>query len=131
MSKVNQPTYSDISSSFAKNAISGDVLRVIDSEAVKRSIRNLVFTKKYERLLNPKIGGEIEAFLFEPIDALTAMSIRKAIETTISNYEPRANLRQVDVVADGDRQRYLVSIKFSVLNSSVENTVELFLDRIR
>lgn len=131
MSQVKQPIYSDLASSFAKSVISGDVLRTIDSEAVKRSIRNLVFTRKYERLLDPKIGADIQSFLFEPIDAITTMSIKKAIETTIKNYEPRANLQEVTVQADYERQRYFVSISFSVLNSSVQNTVELFLDRIR
>jgi phage baseplate assembly protein W len=131
MSKIRQPTYSDISTSFGKSVISGDVLKVVDSEAVKRSIRNLIFTRKYERLIDPKIGADIQSFLFEPIDALTSMSIKKAIETTIKNYEPRANLQQVVVRADYEKQRYFVSVEFSVLNSSVQNTVELFLDRIR
>ena len=131
MSQVKQPIYSDLSTNFTKSIISGDVVRTIDSEAVKRSIRNLIFTRKYERLLDPKIGADIQSFLFEPIDAITTMSIKKAIESTIKNYEPRANLQEVLVQADYEGQRYFVSISFSVLNSSVQNTVELFLDRIR
>jgi phage baseplate assembly protein W len=131
MSQVKQPTFSDVSANFTKSIVSGDVVRTIDSEAVKRSIRNLIFTKKYERLIDPKIGADIESFLFEPIDAITTMSIKKAIETTLKNYEPRASIQEVLVQADYDRQRYNVSITFSLLNSSVQNTVELFLDRIR
>jgi phage baseplate assembly protein W len=131
MSQVKLPTFSDVSANFTKSIVSGDVVRTIDSEAVKRSIRNLIFTKKYERLIDPKIGADIESFLFEPIDAITTMSIKKAIETTLKNYEPRASIQEVLVQADYDRQRYNVSIRFSLLNSSVQNTVELFLDRIR
>jgi phage baseplate assembly protein W len=131
MSQVKQPTYSDISTNLTKSVISSDVVRVIDSESVKRSIRNLIFTRKYERLLDPKIGADIQSFLFEPIDALTTMSIKKAIETTLRNYEPRASIDQVIVQADYDLQRYFVIVEFSLLNSSVQNTVELFLDRIR
>jgi phage baseplate assembly protein W len=131
MSQVNLPTFSDVSANFTKSIVSGDVVRTIDSEAVKRSIRNLIFTKKYERLIDPKIGADIESFLFEPIDAITTMSIKKAIETTLKNYEPRASIQEVLVQADYDRQRYNVSIRFSLLNSSVQNTVEIFLDRIR
>jgi phage baseplate assembly protein W len=131
MSQVKLPTFSDVSANFTKSIVSGDVVRTIDSEAVKRSIRNLIFTKKYERLIDPKIGADIESFLFEPIDAITTMSIKKAIETTLKNYEPRASIQEVLVQADYDRQRYNVSITFSLLNSSVQNTVELFLDRIR
>jgi len=131
MSQVKQPTFSDVSTNFTKSIISSDVVRTIDAEAVKRSIRNLIFTRKYERLLDPKIGAGIQAFLFEPIDAITTMSIKKAIETTLKNYEPRARIQEVLVQADYDRQRYNVSIRFSLLNSSVQNTVELFLDSIR
>jgi phage baseplate assembly protein W len=131
MSQVKQPTFSDVSTNFTKSIISGDVVRTIDAEAVKRSIRNLIFTRKYERLLDPKIGADIQSFLFEPIDALTTMSIKKAIETTIKNYEPRVSLQEVVIQADYDTQRYFVIIDFTILNSSVQNTVELFLDRIR
>jgi phage baseplate assembly protein W len=131
MSQVKLPTFSDVSANFTKSIVSGDVVRTIDSEAVKRSIRNLIFTRKYERLLDPKIGADIQSFLFEPIDALTTMAIKKAIETTIRNYEPRASLQEVVVQADYDLQRYFVIIDFTILNSSVQNTVELFLDRIR
>ena len=131
MSQVKQPTFSDVSTNFTKSIISSDVVRTIESEAVKRSIRNLIFTRKYERLLDPRIGADIQSFLFEPIDALTTMSIKKAIETTIKNYEPRVSLQEVVVQADYDTQRYFVIIDFTILNSSVQNTVELFLDRIR
>ena len=131
MSQVKQPTFSDISTNLTRSVISNDAVRTIDSEAVKRSLRNLIFTKKYERLLDPRIGADIESFLFEPIDSLTTMSIRKAIETTVRNYEPRVNLQKVIVQADYDLQRYFVVIEFTLLNSSVQNTLELFLDRIR
>ena len=47
MSEVKQPSFSDVATSFNKNVISKDVLRITDSEAVKRSIKNLVFTRKY------------------------------------------------------------------------------------
>jgi len=40
-------TYSDFTTSFARNAVSNDVIRLTDINAVKRSIKNLVVTKYY------------------------------------------------------------------------------------
>ncbi len=89
MAEKKQPKYSDFSTSFARNPIQSDLLRISEFDAVKRSVRSLILTDKYERLLDPNIGGNIRALLFEPIDAATTITLRNAIESTLNNYEPR------------------------------------------
>jgi phage baseplate assembly protein W len=131
MAEKKQPKYSDFSTSFARNPIQSDLLRISEFDAVKRSVRSLILTDKYERLLDPNIGGNIRALLFEPIDAATTITLRNAIESTLNNYEPRAVIREIVIKPDYDRQAYYVQITFSLIYSEQQAAVEFFLNRIR
>jgi phage baseplate assembly protein W len=126
-----EPIYSDLSTNFSLNAMTGDVVRLTEMDAVKRAIKNLIMTNKYERLLDPRFGAGINALLFEPMTPLVTITIRDTIETSISTYEPRADLKTVDVVPDYDGQTYYVDIVFSLRNTNQTGTVQFLIDRIR
>lgn len=123
--------YSDFTTSFLRHPVSDDLARINNFEAIRRSIRSLIMTDKYERLLDPKIGSNIRRILFEPMDASSAIVLRDYISETIINYEPRATLDNVQVIPDEDRNSYYVSIYFSVVFAEEVQTVEFFLDRAR
>lgn len=125
------PRYSDINTAFMAHPISGDVARITEFEAVRRSVRNLVNTDKYERILDPRIGSNIRRILFEPMDGSTTAVLQSYITETINNYEPRALLQDVSVTPDYDQQGYYVSITFAVTFSENTASVQFFLDRIR
>ena len=42
--------YKDISLSFSKHPVTGDIAKLSDADAVKRSVRNLINTNFYERV---------------------------------------------------------------------------------
>ncbi len=130
---ANKPTsrYSDFTRNFALHPVSSDLARITDFEAVRSSIRNLILTDKYERLLDPNIGSNIRRALFDPMDGATAKVIQDYIRETISNYEPRATLQDVIVIPDYDNNTYTVTIYFSVTFSEEIQTVEFFLTRVR
>ena len=123
--------YSDIVTSFDAHPLLGDVGSITNADAVKRSVRNLVLTDKYERRLNPSIGSNIRTILFEPMDGQTTIRLRDYIEETINNFEPRAALQQIIVEPDYDRQSYYVSIKFRIINIEEPLTLDFYLDRVR
>ena len=125
------PRYTDFTTSFAPHPVSGDLARVTDIDAIKRSVRSLILTDKYERLLDPKIGSNVRAMLFEPMDGATAAALQSYIQETIRNYEPRANLIQVQVIPDYDHNLYTVTIIFGVTFSEQTATIEFFMERIR
>lgn len=123
--------YSDFQTDFNLHPVSGDLARLVDFEAVRRSIRNLILTDKYERLLDPNIGSNIRNILFEPMDAASSTVLQNYIKETILNYEPRARLEDVLVVPDYDRNSYVVSIYFSIIYSEEVQSVNFFLNRVR
>lgn len=126
-----QKIYSDIDFTFTKKPVGGDVALSYDTQAVTRSIRNLLLTNHYERPFNPDLGSSINALLFQPISYLTGSQLQNTIETTIKNYEPRAILKMVKVVPLEEKNSYNISITFFIENATQATTLSLILERNR
>jgi phage baseplate assembly protein W len=123
--------YSDIDFTFTRKPVVGDIALSYDSMAVVRSIRNLLLTKHYEKPFNPNIGSNIDTLLFEPISPITSSSLEQEIQTVIKNYEPRAILKSVNVVAKPDKNSYEVTLSFYIENATLPTTVTILLERNR
>ena len=123
--------YSDIDFTFTKKPVTGDVALSYDSQAVIRSIRNLVLTRFYERPFNTGIGSNLDALLFEPIIPATASAIQNEIRQTIDNFEPRAIVDSVMVTPDDSNNAYNVTLTFFIENSALPTTVTFLLERNR
>ena len=124
-------TYSDLNLNFTRNPATGDVARLTDIEAVKRSVRNLVLTNQFERPFHPEIGSSVRALLFENVTPLNAILLEDRIREVIINFEDRAEITSVRVIDDADRNGYWVIINFQVLNSVENVTITEFLQRLR
>tara|TARA_Y100000004_G_scaffold103832_1_gene116470 strand:+ start:505 stop:936 length:432 start_codon:yes stop_codon:yes gene_type:complete len=123
--------YSDLNLNFTKNPATKDVARLTDVEAVKRSVRNLILTNRFERPFHPEIGSSIRDLLFETITPLNAILLQDRVEEVIDNFEPRANINQVIVQDEIDRNRYKVTVSFYVVNTPEPVTITEFLQRLR
>jgi len=108
-----------------------DVARVVNENAVKQSIKNLLMTDRGERLFQPDIGCDIRGSLFENIDANTILIIKENIKTTISTYEPRCVVKNVLVQSNIDDNAVKVQVIFTVLNSTRDSSLTIDLNRVR
>ena len=123
--------YSDLNLNFTKNPATNDVARLTDIEAVKRSVRNLILTNRFERPFHPEIGSSIRDLLFENITPLNAVLLQDRVEEVIENFEPRATVQQVMVQDEIDQNRYRVTISFYVNNMPEPVQITEFLQRLR
>jgi phage baseplate assembly protein W len=130
MAKLSK-IYSDIDFTFTQRPVVGDIALSYDDQAVIRSIRNLLLTNHFERPFNPNLGSNIEALLFELGSQITATSIQNEISTTITNYEPRAQLDEVDVTFLPDKNAYSVKITAYISNNTLPTNISLILQRDR
>ena len=127
--------YKDLSLFFTPNPVSGDVTMVTDVQDIKRSVRNLVMTSRFEKPFHPEIASHVRDLLFEPFSPVTINLLRNRIETVLINYEPRVTLTEVEV-EDPDFQRMdnnelNVRIFFTLKNDPEIQTVDVLLERIR
>ena len=126
-----QPDYSDLDLDFMINPVTGDINKKKGTDAIKRSIRNLIFTNFYDRPFQSYIGSGVRALLFENSDPFTAIGLQTAIETCLNNFEPRISLQNVVVSEDIDNHAYNVRIEYIILNKELPVVQSIFLERIR
>ena len=128
---TNVKSWSDLDLNFQAHPITKDIVRKKNIEAIKRSVKNLVLTNKYERPFHPEIGSSILAMLFEPVSPTTGAVLKSRILEVLTNYEPRAIITDIQVSGDIDKNGYYVSILFTPINTLEPVTIELFLERLR
>lgn len=123
--------YTDFHKDMTQNPISEDVALKTNEESVKEAIKNLILTDKGERLMQPTIGGNIRAMLFENNTPATIKLIQDQIETVIREYEPRASIIEVNVQSSLDENKIQVTVYFYINNNEQPISVSVFLERIR
>ena len=124
--------YSDLDLFFGKKAVSNDINKVNDIQAVKRSVRNLVLLNHYEKPFHPEIGSGVRDVLFENMTPTTSHILTRKIEMVIEAFEPRARLMSVTASPNLDRNEYECTITFYVVNAPTELVdLTVFLERLR
>ena len=131
-SKRSVRIFSDLNLNFTRNPATKDVAKLYDIEAVKRSVRNLINTNEGERPFQPTLGSGIRALLFENMTPVIETLLKDRIEETIRIYEPRALLTNILIEGDIDKNEYLCTISFRVVNTTAEPvTITEYLQRLR
>lgn len=123
--------FSDIPTNLTIHPKKKDLLMVTNEEAVKNSIRNLVQTNTYERVMQPDVGGNVLGLLFENFSRLTISQLETKIEAVILNYEPRAELISVTASPSMDENSIGVTIVFAVIGNNRPVEFNILLERQR
>ena len=130
-SKRSSRIYKDLNLDFQQNTATKDIQKMLDVEAVKRSVRNLINLNHYDKPFHPEIGSNLSSMLFELITPQMSHAIQKEIGLLIGNFEKRAKLVQVTTKPQFDRNAYAATISFYVQNVPDRIIVESFLERLR
>lgn len=116
--------YSDLN--YIKPSIGG---RVYDIDSVFQSIFSIIGTKKGERVFRPNFGMNLNSYLFEPCDEITARSILYDISNTMEQ-EPRVrfNTSKSSVIPVPTEKLFIITIVFNILGfSNTEKSLNLVL----
>jgi phage baseplate assembly protein W len=127
---ARQRVYADLDNSFSVHPIYNDVLPLIDLDAVKQSLKNLLLTNTYDRPFQPNIGSNIRELLFENASVLVELELEDKIQRTIALYEPRIRNPIVNVTDESDKNAYRVSIGFEV-SYDTNTEIIIYLTRTR
>ena len=113
--------FKDLSMSFQANPLSKDLIALKNTNAIARSIKNIVFTLPGEKWFNENFGSRITASLFENINDVTATIIVDEIEESITRYEPRVELigEGVRAFPNYDNNTFDVIIVYEIIGADV------------
>ena len=128
---VKNREYSDISISFEKNPITGDILKVKDDVSIKQSIKVLLLTHFNERPFQEGKGTRLNKLLFDLKSEDLKEDVSREIRRVIDFHEPRANIIAVQFSDKIESNDLKVTIFFTILNSLDVNVVDVSLARIR
>ena len=82
-------TFKDINLSFKRHPVTNDVLTVSNEDAIKRSVKNIIFTILGEKPFEPNFGSVINQSLFDLNTNLSEIRVSDEIKQSLLNYEPR------------------------------------------
>ena len=111
--------FKDLSMSFKTNPLNDDLIGLKNTNAIARSLKNIVFTQPGEKFFNPDFGSRISESLFENVDDVSALAIEDEIRSSIINFEPRVNLLNVSVNPNVDDNEMNVIIQYEVTGIDV------------
>lgn len=111
--------FKDISASFQINPLNNDLIAVTNTNAIARSVRNLILTKKGEKPFEPNLGSGVYDLLFENMDKQTASVIRDEIVLVLENYEPRISIIEVLVKPNYDEASMDVTLQYEIVGIDV------------
>ena len=122
--------YSDLDILFTAHPISGDVTTKKDSDAVKRSVRNILLTNNYERPFKPNFGANLRAMLFELQGVGSSKAIKKDIVEALVTLEPRITNINI-VLGENNRNNVDVKISYQSRKGLKRDAIDFTISRVR
>ena len=127
---ISTRTYHDFTFTFSPNPMSGDVIKSRGATAVKRAMVAIMKTNYNERMFQPEFGSGIRGLLFEPMNPITEERLKQEVIVCLARHEPRATVLGVTVEGQEDKNRYKVSILFSVSSEAEPQKLETFFEKV-
>jgi phage baseplate assembly protein W len=122
--------YVDFPTNFDFHPIRKDLSLLVNEDAVKRSLRNIVLTNFYERN-DPTVGANLTGQLFELATPQSRIVFEQTLRRAIENHEPRVQLISLQVAQDPDKNEVSATITFSIINTTEPITIKVLLTRVR
>jgi|APGre2960657373_1045057.scaffolds.fasta_scaffold15285_3 phage baseplate assembly protein W len=120
----------DIDLNFTVNPLTGDLNVKKNNDAVKQSLKNLMLLSLYEKPFNPDLGANIRGYLFENYILNTNKYLEDRIRSVILKYEPRIQIKTVNVIPNENNNTLDVYIEYYFSGQSIE-TFSVNLERTR
>jgi len=93
---------------------SGGIKQVVNIEAVRTSIRNILGTRPGERPMYPTFGSTLKNYVFDPADARLIDSVIDTVKRDIETWDNRVEVTGLDYNSDPDNNTIYVIVQFRI-----------------
>ena len=107
--------FKDINLSFKRHPVTNDVVTISNEDAIKRSVKNIVFTILGEKPFDPFFGSVINESLFDLNTNLSEVRISDEIKSSLLNYEPRIDNVIVYVTVSPDSNEMNATVQYEIV----------------
>tara|TARA_B100000900_G_scaffold324062_1_gene283670 strand:+ start:52 stop:444 length:393 start_codon:yes stop_codon:yes gene_type:complete len=112
---VASKAFKDINLSFKRHPVTNDVVAIRDEDAIKRSVKNIIFTILGEKPFEPLFGSVINDALFDLSTNLSEVAIADEISSSLLNHEPRIADIDVTVTVASDSNEMNCTVQYTIV----------------
>ena len=107
--------FKDINLSFKRHPVTNDLVVIKNEDAIKKSVKNIIFTILGEKPYVPLFGTSINNSLFELSNPLDHIRISDEISSTLLNYEPRIGNISATVSLYPDSNEMNATVQYDIV----------------
>ena len=107
--------FKDINLSFKRHPVTNDVVVIRDEDAIKRSVKNIIFTILGEKPFEPDFGSVMNQSLFDLNTNLSEIKVSDEIKASLDNYEPRIDNVNVSVSILADSNEMNCTVQYDIV----------------
>ena len=115
--------FKDINLSFKRHPVTNDVVTIRNEDAIKRSVKNIIFTILGEKPFMPQFGSVIGESLFDLDTNLNEVRITDEIRTSLVNFEPRIDIIDVVVQVYPDSNEMNCVVEYEIVGMTAETQI--------
>ena len=106
--------FKDINLSFKRHPVTNDVVTIRNEDAIKRSVKNIIFTILGEKPFEPNFGSVINESLFDLNTNLSEIRISDEIRSSLLIYEPRISNVDITVTVAPDTNEMNCTVQYDI-----------------
>ena len=106
--------FKDINLSFKRHPVTNDLVVIKNEDAIKQSVKNIIFTILGEKPFLPLFGSKMNSSLFELDTNFNETKISDEISSVLLNNEPRISNILVSVSNPQDSHELNVTIQYDI-----------------
>tara|TARA_Y100000591_G_scaffold236316_1_gene207063 strand:- start:230 stop:622 length:393 start_codon:yes stop_codon:yes gene_type:complete len=112
---VASRAFKDINLSFKRHPVTNDVMTIRDEDAIKRSVKNIIFTILGEKPFDPDFGSIINNSLFDLNTNLSEIRVSDEIRQSLLNFEPRIENIEINVTVVPDSNELNCVVQYDIV----------------
>ena len=107
--------FKDINLSFKRHPVTNDLVAIKNEDAIKRSVKNIIFTILGEKPFSPNFGSFISESLFELTTAYDSIALEDEIQSVLYQFEPRIDNISVTVSILPDTSEMNATVQYDIV----------------
>ena len=107
--------FKDINLSFKRHPVTNDLITIKNEDAIKKSVKTIIFTILGEKPYSPLFGTSVNNSLFELNTSLNEMKVSDEIKQSLLNFEPRIDNIRVTVSIYPDSNELNCAVQYDIV----------------
>ena len=117
--------FKDINLSFKRHPVTNDLVTIKNEDAIKRSVKNIIFTILGEKPFSPSFGSFITESLFSLNTEYDSITLEDEIKNVLYRFEPRIDNIYVTVSILADTHETNATVSYEIVGEpSPSQTVD-------